>query len=88
MREVRVMPEGRRKSVRIVEKVSISSIGDLMRGQLEGVDPDAVDRAFIILTDLRSHQKPAGGNERKVWFGNRLRECGIGKRGHWQLESA
>ena len=51
-----------------MQEAFVFGIGDLRGGQLESVDPDAVDRTFAILAGVGAHQKPGSGNLNQRWF--------------------
>ena len=54
MIEVWVVPERGRVRCRCAEEAGVFGVGDLRGGEQEGVDPDAMDRAFAILAGGRS----------------------------------
>jgi hypothetical protein len=46
--------------------VCVFGVGDLSGGELEGVNPDAVDGAFAILTGGGAHEEPGSGDRNQT----------------------
>ena len=58
---------------RLRGRSGVLGVGDLRGGELEGVDPDAMDRAFAVLAGDGSHEEPGSGDADQRGF-----ECGDG----------
>ena len=82
--EVGIAPERRRQLSYLAEKQGVFSICHLMRGQTEGVNPDAMNGTLVVLPVSRSHQKPTGWDGHELRFGDLAMHKGIGERSHWQ----
>lgn len=80
MREGWVLQERRREFCFTAQKKRIVGVGDLMGGELEGVDPDAMNGALVVLACVGAHQEPAGGDRHQLWDG--ILKRGLGERGH------
>ena len=66
--EVRIVPQGWGWDPRRAQKIFVLTIGYLAGGEVEGVDPDAVQRAFVILACVRAHPEPAFGDGNESGF--------------------
>ena len=64
--KILVVPERRRSRSGGAQEVCVLGIGDLRGGELEGVNPNAVDGAFAVLTGGGAHEEPGAGNEIKA----------------------
>ncbi len=68
MIEICIVPERGWRSSSCVEKLRVLRVGDLRGGELKSVNPDTVDGAFAVLSGVRAHQEPGGGNLDHYWF--------------------
>src|SRR5258708_9399939 len=68
MIEIRIVPEGWRRSGGRAEEQFILRVRDLCGCQQEGIDPDTVDGTFAVLTGVAAHQEPAFGDGDQRWF--------------------
>src|SRR5579864_4421665 len=59
MIEVRIIPERWRKLFNLAEELTVFEVSYLARGELECINPHAVDGTFVVLSLLRAHRKPA-----------------------------
>jgi len=67
MIEVRIRPGWRRRGIRVTQKTSVFGIRYLASSHREFIDPNLMNRAFILLSAVRSHPKPSGGNPGHRW---------------------
>lgn len=66
--KILLVPERRRVQSGGAQEMCIPGIRDLRSGKLEGVDPDAVDGAFAILTGGGAHEEPGCGDGNQMRF--------------------
>src|SRR5882672_2325099 len=86
MIEILVVPEGRRIGCSGTEIDRVFGIGDLRGGKEEGVDPNAVDGTFTILTGGGAHEGPRRGNgDQRGPQGERRFVAGMGGRHDFSL---
>lgn len=67
MIEVRIGPGWWWRSIRVAQEAGVFRICDLTLPHRKFVDPNLMNRAFILLSIVRSHPKPSGGNPDHCW---------------------
>ena len=77
MIEIFVLPEGRRIVSAGVEVEFVFGVCYLRGGEEEGVDPDAVDGTFAILTGSGAHEEPGCGDGGEGGLDEGVREVGV-----------
>ena len=75
--EILILPERWRVGGGRAEEDRVFGVGDLCGGEKEGVDPDAVDGTFAILTGRGAHEEPGCGDGDEVGLEVSGREVGV-----------
>ena len=69
----RQLVDRRRAMTAVVHEARVVGVGDRLHAHQEVVDVHAMNRTFVFLGILRSHEEVAGGNQRELGRGFRRR---------------